>query len=144
MDYWRNATPFAQIGVLPAWFRSGEEVIYERDFQHRLTLEETEAELVTLEAEIEPYFEEAKIAALNHASIEMAQVAPSVRKVGGRRARQDLKAAMVAKIKQEHPDWSIEEICKGLDKKTCPMRDVDKRAGYSSWHDAWKDLKEKK
>jgi hypothetical protein len=134
--------PFIQTRVLPAWFRSREEVIYELDLQRGLDSEETENELVALEAEIDPYFEEAKTAALNQASIEMARVLPSGRKGReSRRARQDLRAAMIAKIKRNHPDWCIEQICKALDAAKCPMRETDRRAGFLSWHDVWKDPK---
>jgi hypothetical protein len=57
-----------------------------------------------------------------------------------RRARQDLIAGMVATIKRDNHVSSIGQICKLLDMKGFPLREIDRRAGFSTWHGAWKDL----
>ena len=128
--------PFRHTGQLPRWFKDHGEIM-EDNSSRSLTTEESEAELALIEVGIEHDFEGAKNAALNQATIKMAQVdkEPLPRK----RARQDITAAVIARIKRDDPGESIEWICKQLDIKKYPLRETDKRAGFSSWHAAWKD-----
>jgi hypothetical protein len=127
-------------GLLPAWFKDEREILPDSDLQQSLSVEDTNAELDKIEAEIEPYFDEAAETALDQASLQMAQVDRLVPKhVPTRPVRQDLVAAMVATVKRDNPGKSIEQVCHILDVKQCPLREVDKRAGFSNWHGAWKD-----
>jgi hypothetical protein len=130
--------PFMHTGMLPEWFKDEQDIIPEVELQRSLSTEDTERELVELESEIGQCFEKAKKAALDQASLQMARavrVAP--KRVPARRARQNLIAAMVARIKRDNPEASIERICQILDLKRCPLRVEDKNAGFKSWHAAW-------
>jgi hypothetical protein len=129
--------PFKDTGKLPAWMKN-QGVIAETDSHRSLSSDDSEAEFVLIEAENAQYFEAAKQAALDQASIQMAQVAPE--RVPRKRARQDITVAMIARIKRDNPGWSIERICQHLDDKRCPLRENDRRAGFPSWHGIWKDL----
>ena len=131
--------PFAQTGILPAWFKDEREVIPDSDLQLGLGVNETEAELIAIEAEIEQYFEEATKSALDKASLQLA-ARSGPKRSQRKRERQDLIAGMVATTKRGNPDASIEQICKILDMKKSPLREIDGRAGFSTWHDAWADL----
>jgi hypothetical protein len=132
--------PFRYTGVLPAWVRDSRTEIPQEDLYQGLSSEDTEAELEAIEAEIERCFDKAKKAALAHANLQMAQVARLAPKsVPRRRARQDILAAVIASIKRGNPRASIEQICLILDDKGFPLRDSDKLAGFSTWHDAWAD-----
>lgn len=132
--------PFKYIGVLPAWFKDEREVIPDSDLQQSLSVEDTDAELAKIESEIERCFEEAVNTALDQANLQIAQVVRHDSRHGARRQpRQDIIAAMIARIKRDNPDKSIEQICQILDAKGCPLRAVDKLAGFSSWHGAWQD-----
>ena len=133
--------PFKQTGVLPAWLKDEREIIPNLDLELGLSTKDTEAGLVTIEAEIEQSFEDATKSALDEASLQLTQIVRiDPKRSPRRRARQDLVAGMVATIKQDNPGWSIEQICKRLDMKRCPLREIDRRAGFSSWNDAWKDI----
>jgi hypothetical protein len=129
--------PFNDTGVLPAWLKD-DRVILDAELHRGLSSDESEAELVLIEAQIAQHFQEAGSAALDQASIQMAQVvrlAPE--HVPRKRARQNIIAAVIARIKRDNPDLSIERICQLLDVNKCPLRESDKRAGFSSWHAAW-------
>jgi hypothetical protein len=130
--------PFNDTGLLPAWLKN-DGVILEAELHRSLSSDDSEAELLLIEAQIAQWFEEAERAALDHASIQIAQVVPLVpEQARHKRARQDIIAAMIAKIKRDSPGLSIEQICQLLDVKHCPLRESDKRTGYSSWHALWK------
>jgi len=132
--------PSVQFGMLPAWSRDEVEVLHEADLRRSLSTDDTEAELAKVEAEIGPFFQDAKKRALDRASIQIAQFLRADSKRGpSRRARQDLTAALIAAIKQDNPVSSIEAICKTLDSKRCPVRPTDKNAGFSTWHGVWED-----
>jgi hypothetical protein len=131
--------PFNYTGQLPAWLKKDDRVILEAELYRSLSSEDAEAELVLIEAQIALHFEEAERAALDQASIQMAQAVRLVpERAQRKRARQDITAAMIAKIKRDNPGWSIERICGLLDIKKCPLRECDRRAGFSSWHVIWK------
>ncbi len=133
--------PFTQTGLLPRWWKH-EEVILDTESEQSLSSDDSAAELVLIEAEIAQYFEKATKAALDQASIQMAQVTRTVRERASRkRARQDITAAMIATIKRDHPGWSIERICQHLDLSRCPLRAKDRSLDSSSWHALWKDRK---
>ena len=132
--------PFKHTGVLPAWVRDRRTEIPDGDVHRGMSPEDTETHLVQIDSEIERHFETAKKAALDYASLQKAQVVRLATKSTPRgRARQDLKAAFVAKFKRDNPEASVEQICRNLDSKRCPVRDGDERAGFSTWHDAWKN-----
>ena len=129
--------PFNDTGQLPAWLKD-DGVILDAELHRALSSDDSEAELVLMEAQVAPYFEEAKKVALDQASIQMARVVRHVPEHAPRtRARQDVTAALIARIKRDHPGWSIERICQQLDVKRCPLRERDRRAGFSSWHAIW-------
>ena len=130
--------PLASAGQLPAWFED-HGVILRENLHRVLSKEDSEAELLRIESEIAPFFEETRNAALNQAAIQMAQVRRE--RMPRKRARQDITAAIIAKVKEDNPGLSIERICQHLDSKGCPLRETDKRQGLSSWHGAWKNLK---
>jgi len=131
--------PFNQRGVLPAWFKDGSDVIYDADLYIQLSAKDTENALTEIEAEIAPHFEEAVNAVLDIASVQIAQaVAIGPRIVNNQRARQDPIAAIIATVKRDNPDRSIEQICQFLDARGYPVREID-RANFSKWHEAWKD-----
>jgi hypothetical protein len=133
--------PFAQTGVLPAWFKDDGEVIPDSDLQLGLDTKETEAELGAIEAKIEQCFEEATKSALDKASLRLAQVVYNgPKRSPRRRARQDPIASIVAIFKRDNPGSSIEQICKILDMERGPLRGIERRAGFSTWHGAWEDL----
>jgi hypothetical protein len=133
--------PFTHTGTLPAWFKDNRNEMSEADMQKCLSVEETEAELVRLEAEIGRCFDNAKEASLDDASLQMAQVVRlDLKRVSGKRARQDSTAAVIARIKRDEPGISIEQICRILDDNHWPLRESDKRAGFKTWHKAWEDL----
>jgi hypothetical protein len=126
--------------LLPAWFKDQRQVISEEDLRQVLSVGDTESELAALAVDIDQHFERAKKAALDRASVQTAQfVRPNPKGAPHRRARQDLVAAMIARVRSENPDESIEGICQILDQMRCPLRDGEQRAGFSNWHDAWKD-----
>ena len=132
--------PFIYTGMLPAWFKDEREIIPEIELQRSLSPEDNEAELVGLETEIGQFFEKAIEAALDQASLQMARVvhlAPNT--VPARRKRQDLIAAIVASVKRDHPEATIEQLCQILDRKGCTLRAQDKRDGFKSWHAAWEN-----
>ena len=130
--------PFNDTGLLPAWLKN-DGVILEAELHRSLSSDDSEAELLLIEAQIAQHFEEAESAALDQASIQIAQVVrPVPEQARQKRARQDIIAAMIAKIKRDSPGLPIEQICQLLDVKHCPLRESDKRAGYSSWHALWK------
>jgi hypothetical protein len=132
---------FAHNDNLPLWWKDHGE-ISETDLNRTLSNDDSEAELVRLDAEIAQHFEEARKAALDQASIQLAQhVRPNSERPPRGRARQDIAAAMIARIKRDNPDWSIERICQDLDAKDFPPRESDRRAGFSKWHPMWKDPK---
>jgi hypothetical protein len=125
-------------GLLPVWLKDHGDILGE-DSDRSLSPDDSEAEFVRIEDEIGKYFEEAKEKALDQASIQMARLVHPVPRIApSARARQDLTAAMIAKIKLDNPGWSIEQICKGLDARKCPLRAKDRGAGFSSWHAIWK------
>ena len=128
--------PFRDTGQLPQWFKDDGEIVGDNS-SRGLSSEESEAELALIEAGIEEYFEAAKSAALDQATIQMAQV--DRERMPRKRARQDITAAVIARIKRDNPGESIEWICQQLDDKKCPLRGNDQRAGFSSWHAIWKD-----
>jgi hypothetical protein len=132
---------FTYTGLLPAWLKDHGDILGE-DSARSLSPDDSEAEFVRIEDEIAQYFEEAKTKALDQASIQIARdarFAPDHKRRP--RARQDITAAIIANIKRDHPKSSIEQICKDLDIRKCPLRVEDKRAGFSSWHGVWKDPK---
>jgi hypothetical protein len=132
--------PFMDTGLLPGWLREKREIIPDSELQQSLSVEDTNAELSKIEAEIEQRFEEAVKAALGHANLQMAQVGHlDLKHVATRQPRPDLTVAMIATIKRDYGCVSIEKVCQILDKKQCPLRAIDKRAGFSSWHGAWQD-----
>lgn len=134
--------PFPQLGVLPAWFKDKTGVICDRELQLRLSAEDTEAELTKMELEIESIFEEAKKAAVDNASIQVAQFVPPGRKGPGiRKTGPGIIEGFIASTKRNNPGASIEKICQILDAKGCPPRETEKRAGFSSWREAWNDPK---
>ena len=127
---------FNDRGFLPVWLKA-DEVILGAELDRSLSSEESEAELLLIEAQITQHFEEAERAALDQASIQIAQaIIPEHAPRKG--PHQDIIAAVVARIKRDNPDESIERICQLLDAKQCPLRERDRRAGFSSWHDLWK------
>ena len=129
--------PFNDTGLIPAWLKD-DGVILEAELRRSLSADDSEAQLVLIEAKIAPHFEEAKKAALDQASIQMAQVVRLVPEHAPRkRAGQSITAAMIARIKRDIPGLSIERICQLLDDKKVPLREIDRRAGFSSWHDIW-------
>jgi hypothetical protein len=131
-------SPFNHTGLLPAWPKD-DGVILEAELHRSMSAEDSEAEFVLIEAQLAECFEEAKKEALDQANIQMAQVVRLVPENTRRqRARQDIIAAMIAKIKRDNPKWSIERICRQLDVRECPRRAKDTDAG-SSWHDLWKN-----
>lgn len=131
--------PFVHTRQLPAWLRDPE-VVAHADSHRSLTSDDSEVELGRIEAVMEPYFEDAHRKAVDQASIQIAAVAnPLHGSVPRRRPRQDLTAAMIARIKRDNPESSIEQICRHLDAKRCPLPDNYKRAGFSTWHSAWLD-----
>jgi len=133
--------PFAQTGLLPSWWKH-DGVILDTESHRSLSSDDSEAELVLIDAEVAQYFEKAKKAALDQASIQMAQVVRTVpQRPPRQRVHQDITAAMIATIKRDNPGWPIEKICQHLDVRKCPLRAKDRNAGLSSWHDMWKDLK---
>lgn len=130
--------PCPETGHLPAWLKDHGVILGLEE--HRLSSDDSEAEFVQIEDQIAPYFEEAKKAALDQASIRMAQVVrPVAERPPRKRARQDITAAMIARIKRENPDWSIERICQHLDVMQCPLREKDRHHSFSSWHGIWKN-----
>lgn len=132
--------PFSNTCMLPAWFKDEREIIPEIELQRSLSPEDNEAELVGLETEIGQCFAKAIEAALDQASLQMARVVPlAPKRITTRRARQDLIAAMVARVKRGHPGATIEQICEILDRKPCPLRAQEKRDGFTSWHAAWEN-----
>jgi len=134
--------PFRDTGQLPAWWKVNG-VILDTELHRSLSSDESETELALLDSQIAQHcFDEAKKAALDQASIQMAQVVrPAPEPAPRKRARQDITAAVIASIKRDNPGWSIEKICQRLDVKKCPLRESDKRAGFSSWHGEWKNPK---
>lgn len=129
--------PFNYTGQLPAWFKD-DGVILGAESYRSLSSDDSEAELVLIEAQIAQHFEKAERAALDQASIQMAQVVHLFRERAPRkRARQDITAAMIATIKRDNPGWSIERICQHLDVMRCPLRENYRRAGFASWHGTW-------
>lgn len=135
-------TPFRDTGELPAWWKVNE-VILDSEFHRSLSSDDSEAELVLIDAQIVQHsFDDAKKVALDRASFQMAQaVRPVPERAPRKRARQDITAAMIARIKRDNPGWSIERICLSLDSKKYPLRESDKRDGFASWHGVWKDPK---
>jgi hypothetical protein len=129
---------FNGAGQLPAWLK-GDAVIVGTELYRSLSHDDSETELAVIENQIAQYFEEVERAALDLATIQVAQVVrPVPEQARHKRARQDIFAAMIAKIKRDSPGLSIEQICQLLDVKHCPLRESDKRAGYSNWHALWK------
>jgi hypothetical protein len=132
--------PFRDTGQLPAWLKD-DGVISEAELSRSLSSKDSEAELARMETQIAQYFEEAMRAALDEASIRMAQVVrPFPERAPRNRPRHNITAAMIARIKRDNPDWSIERICQYLDVVRCPVREKDKLADFSSWHGVWKNL----
>jgi hypothetical protein len=131
-------SPFRQIGQLPAWLKNQGDIV-EKDLFLALGIEESETEIVRFEAENAQCFESAKTIALDRATIQLAQVSAS--RVPQKRARQDLIAAMIAKIKRDNPGQSAQWICQELDKMKCPLRAKDRLAGFTSWQTMWKNPK---
>lgn len=122
--------PFAHTGLLPAWLKDEREIIPDSDLQQSLSVGKSEAELANFEAEIGQSFEEAVKAALDRADLRMAGVVCfDPKHVSMRMPRPGFITAMVATVKRDNPDRSIEQICQILDMKRCPLRDIDKRAG---------------
>lgn len=133
--------PFVQTGQLPAWLRD-HGVVLHADSDRALSGDDSEEEFGRIEAAVEPYLEEAYQKALDQASIQMATVGYPVHgHLPRSRPRQDLIAAMIASIKRDNPEFSIEQICRHLDVKTCPLPDNYKRAGFSTWLSAWEHPK---
>lgn len=130
------SSPSMQTGTLPAWFKQKTDVICDAEVQRQLNNAETEAELKAIESDIEVEFEEAIRAALDYACVSMAQVERRTRTV-----RPDVRASLIATVKRDNPGASIERVCVIVDSKRCPVRKVDKQAGFSTWYDAWKDLR---
>ncbi len=132
--------PFKHTDLLPAWFKDELEVIPDSDLQQSLSADDTVAELAHMEVEIKRHFEEATKAGLDQANLRMVQVARfDLTHVATRQPRPDLTAAMVATVKRDYPGISIEQVCQILDGKHWPLREIDKRPGFKTWHDAWKD-----
>ncbi len=85
--------PLPSTGQLPVWMKH-HGVLLEAELHRSLGTGDSEAEFILIEAEMAPYFEEAKKAALDQASIQMAQVVRVVpERAPRRRARQDVTAA---------------------------------------------------
>ena len=132
---------FSGTGLLPAWLRK-DGVILEEELHRTLSSGDSEAEFDLIEAQTAHHFDEAERAALDQASIQIVQaLRPVPARVPRVRARQDIIPAIIAKIKRDNPDQPIERICHLLDLMKCPLREPDRRAGFSSWHDLWEDPK---
>jgi hypothetical protein len=133
-------TPFEGLGQLPGWLRDKDrEAIPEDELYRSLSHRESEEEFALIEIEIATYFEATKNAALGQASIQLSQVTRD--RPRRTRPRQSLIAGMIAMVRRDNPDWSIEQICRCLDTKKCPLRAKDGLAGFSSWHVLWSDPK---
>jgi hypothetical protein len=133
--------PFVHTRQLPAWLKDHEMVAH-ADSHRSLCSDESEAEFRRVEAFMEPYFEEAYNRAVDQASIQIAAVAyPLHGRVPRKRARQDLTAGMIARIKRDNPEFSIEQICRHLDLNQYPLPDNYRRAGFSTWHGAWEHVR---
>ena len=129
---------FTQTDLLPAWLKDEREIIPDSDLQRSLSAEDTEAEQAKIEVEIKRHFEEASKTALDRASVQMVRAMPlHAKHAATRQSGPDLTGAMIARVKRDNPGVSIERVCQILDAKGCPLRAIDKLAGFSSWHGAW-------
>ena len=77
-------------------------------------------------------------AAIGQASLQIAQIVRPNARLSSRRMRQDITAAMIARVRRDNPGMPIEKICQFLDAHGCPVREADRRAGFKTWHGAWK------
>jgi hypothetical protein len=134
--------PSKHTGLLPAGIKDERDAIPEGNIEQCLSTADTKKALIGLEAQIEQCFKEWKKPAIDHASLQIAQVVrPNTGCLSSRRARQDSTAAMIARVRRDKPGISLEQICQVLDANHWPLREIYQSAGFKNWHDAWKDPK---
>ena len=102
--------PFNDTGLVPAWLKD-DGVILEAELRRSLSGDDSEAELVRIEAEITQHFEEAENAALDQASIQIAQVVRVVPEHAPRKkAGQSITAAVIARLNGTAPACQSREF----------------------------------